>query len=91
MRPLYFLPNTSISTLSKNLLDNFLLSEAPIFLILQIGFIIICIYKLSHACIFGEYKSSRMRINFQHIIERILAPIIFILFSAYIFFMNDYI
>ena len=87
----YFLPNTSISTSSKNLLDNFLLSEAPIFLILQIGFIIICIYKLSHACIFGEYKSSRMRINFQHITERILAPIIFILFTAYIFFMNDYI
>ena len=74
----YFLLNTSISTSSKNLLDNFLLSEAPIFLILLIGFIIICIYKLSHACIFGEYKSSRMRINFQHITERILAPIIYL-------------
>lgn len=87
----YFLPNTSVSTSSENLLDNFFLSEAPIFLVLQIGLIIICVYKLSHACIFGEYKSSRIRINFQHITERILAPIIFILFTVYIIFLNGHI
>lgn len=87
----YFFPNTSVSMSSDNLLDNFLLSESPMFLILQIVLIIICIYQLSRACIFGEYKSLRLRVNFRHITERILAPIIFILFTLYIIFLNGHI
>lgn len=87
----YFLPNTNVSISTKNLSENFLLNEAPIFLILQIALIFICIFKLSHACIFGEYKSSRLRINFKHITERLLAPTIFLLFCVYIFFLNSHI
>lgn len=87
----YFLPNANISMSTKNLFENFLLSLAPFFLILQVALIFICIFKLSHACIFGEYKTSRLRINFEHITERILAPTLFILFAVYIFFLNGHI
>lgn len=86
----YFLPNTALSVLTENLFISLLISEAPVILILQIGIIIICIYKLSHACIFGEYKSSRLRVNFRHILERIIAPIIFILSTLYIIILNKY-
>lgn len=87
----YFLPNANISMSTENLFEDFLLDEAPIFLVFQISLIFICVFKLSHACIFGEYKSSRLRINFKHITERLLAPTIFILFAVYIFFLNGHI
>lgn len=87
----WFLPNTSGSIPTENLFENLLLSEAPVFLILQILLILICVYKLSHACIFGEYKSSRLRVIFRHIIERILAPVIFVIFTLYLYFLNGHI
>lgn len=87
----WFLPNTSVSIPNENLFANLLFSEAPVFLILHILLIAICVYKLSHACIFGEYKSARLRVNFRHITERILAPVIFILFTLYLLFLNGFI
>lgn len=86
-----FLPDTSGSIPTEIFLENLLLPEAPAFLILQILLIVICVYKLSHACIFGEYKSSRLRVNFRHIIERILAPVIFVLFTLYLYFLIGHI
>lgn len=83
-----FLPNTDISAPVANLGKSFLISIAPAISMLQIGLILICIYKLSHACIYGEYKSPRLRINFQHILERMLAPIIFFLFAMCIYVIN---
>ena len=68
---------------------NFWMSLAPAFLILEMGVIIVCIFKLSRACIFGQFKSSRHRINFNHITECIIAPAWFIIFSIYILLLID--
>lgn len=85
----WFIPDIDFTLLFENSSLNFWMSLAPAFLILEMGVIIVCIFKLSRACIFGQFKSSRHRINFNHITECIIAPAWFIIFSIYILLLID--
>lgn len=85
----HFMSDISRHVSGENLLENFVCSEGAVFIVLQTLMIIICIYKLAYACIFNEYKSLRLRVNFQHILERIFAPVIFSFFTLYIIILNQ--
>lgn len=79
------------SSLTGNLILDLLFDLAPIFPFLQYCILYVIIIKLAHACLFGEYRSSKIRIDFRHIVERVSAPLIFLGFIIYICFLNIYI
>lgn len=88
----WFMPKTNVSISTnilplKTILLDLLISEAPMLLIAYVFLIVYCIYKLIHGCIWGEYKSRLLRKDCNHITERILFNVGFILFLIYMIFL----
>lgn len=68
-------------------LKNFLQTEAIVILFLLAVFIIYVLLFLTRISIFGELKSSYMRKNCRHVIERIIAPILFVAFTFAMYYI----
>lgn len=84
----YFLPYTTPPISTTNLFQFFLTYVTVVLPIIQISLITFYIFNLSHACIFGEYKSPLLHDNFTHIVKCLLAPIFFFLFALYLIFLK---